>query len=271
MIRFYDNDILHVNTVREMCPYIETFHVKETNVKERDLDYARSYEGKNTYAKYTVNNNMPDKVVDALTEEDINDILLWSELEVDCDKKVLFDFDCTLSRIEGVIIPSTGWMLPQYGISYADVAVYLMGGTERFTALENMFKELTANDVEIFILTNNAGCNSNKPELLNIIHQVYPELKSDHLLCSGSTRRKHIKSKGHFLKEHPEFGEICSISNIEQTSKLRTLCETCGNVKNMQEWDENECDQCLTDRANNMFSVDYRKYKKTLSHDNEHK
>jgi hypothetical protein len=212
MIRFYDNDMKHIIAVRKMCPYIDTRYVEETNIRYRDFSYAKSFKGTNTYAQVILNNSPESKVVDGLQKSEINNIIEWSKKEIEESKthpeivkrKILLDFDCTLSRVEGVMIPAKGWTLEDYDTTYEDTLNYVLG--DRTELLKHMFVELEKNGVDIYILTNNQGCISNKEELLKILKIMHPNLDDDHLLCSGAA---YYINKGHFLSEHPVFKGVC--------------------------------------------------------------
>ena len=151
-------------------------------------------------------------------------------------KVVIFDWDRTLTSVEGwypeffrdlysnyttdIDDPSD---LPEptpefdeitYKKAVADIAQYLFGGPHRERTLKNMFSFLHANNISVFIITNNTtasevfldetGIDSRKI-FLGMIKIVYPQFIDSHLISTyqGRGKRMILKSDAYtdFLAE----------------------------------------------------------------------
>lgn len=138
-------------------------------------------------------------------------------------KVVIFDWDRTLTSVEG-------WYpeffrdlysnytrdiddlsdLPQltplfyettYKKAVADTAQYLFGGPNRERTLKNMFSFLHANNISVFIITNNTTAsklfleetdNDTRKIFLDMIKIVYPQFIDSHLISTYQGRGKRM-------------------------------------------------------------------------------
>ncbi len=151
-------------------------------------------------------------------------------------KVIIFDWDRTLTSVEGwypeffkdiysnyttdIDNPSD---LPEltplfyettYKKAVADTAQYLFGGTNRQQTLKNMFSFLHANNISVFIITNNPTASNLFREetdidarkiFLDMIKIVYPQFTDSHLISTyqGKGKRMILKSDAYqdFISE----------------------------------------------------------------------
>ena len=173
-------------------------------------------------------------------------------------KVVIFDWDRTLTSVEGwypdffkdlysnyttdIDDPSD---LPEpndefdkitYKKAVADTAQYLFGGANRERTLKNMFSFLHANNISVFIITNNTtasklyidntGVDARKI-FLDMIKVVYPQFIDSHLISTyqGRGKRMILKSDAYqnfIAEEATEGGGQYKQSNIKRI-KQKTI------------------------------------------------
>ena len=161
---------------------------------------------------------------------------------------VLFDFDRTLTMIEGYLLaPSiSSWMSTRVSelqsqlfadfskrIYYRDkivrlksltpptiqdMVLYLVGGAERLALLRHMFRLCFVKTVTIAILTNNSGCKGVLfDEILKELFQDIPYLK----ICSNSR-----KGKSQFLVYDDGMFNLCTLDLYSGGAKVRRTQKT---------------------------------------------
>ena len=138
-------------------------------------------------------------------------------------KVVIFDWDRTLTSVEGwypeffrdlysnytrdiedltdLPEPSREFYEITYKKAVADTARYLFGGANRERALINMFSFLHANNISVFIITNNTTAsklfleetdNDTRKIFLDMIKIVYPQFIDSHLISTYQGRGKRM-------------------------------------------------------------------------------
>jgi len=204
--QFFDNDIDHIAKFQLALPRIESIRVNDAipnkrlgadnyekylHLTERTKVYCgHSDFEKNTYAKASCEYGeciMPC--------EGINDVLISNIIETyksfSGDKYIFFDWDRTLSVVEGILSPPSGKSFDNYKINMDDILLYLIGNQERINKLKNMYKELKEAKTQIYIITNNnmASTNtgrkgSNRPEFLKIVQGLFENFPDEHIISS---------------------------------------------------------------------------------------
>lgn len=133
---------------------------------------------------------------------DVINLKDWVKLSPE-KKIVLFDWDGTLSVIEGIILPPNKMYedtFEKYGITYREIAEYYAGSGTRLSILKNMFLFLDSKNVDVFILTNNPVAaidwrklNDNKigpnsrQNFYKVAKEFIPQLKEENILCGYET------------------------------------------------------------------------------------
>ena len=126
-----------------------------------------------------------------MTDEQMDELVQWCAKNRGVQKIVFFDWDRTLSVLEGFLPlpranPSMPWSSEQLRMAYVK---YILGGGERAQKLVQLFKFLNTMNVGVFILTNNVIAREASPAqrqiFLDFIHYIDPSFQDDHLLCSA--------------------------------------------------------------------------------------
>jgi hypothetical protein len=138
-------------------------------------------------------------------------------------KVVIFDWDRTLTSVEGwypeffkdlysnyttdiddpgdLPEPTPEFDETTYKKAVADIAQYLFGGPNRERTLKNMFSFLHANNISVFIITNNTTASNLFMEetdinarkiFLDMIKIVYPQFIDSHLISTYQGRGKRM-------------------------------------------------------------------------------
>jgi len=212
-IRFYDNFDEMIKQFQKAKKYIESIHVSCKPNKEvmRSDSNAALYTEK--FLKLYPDNKFAKSLLETKNKEigtnigfsrnDAKNLSKWVLNPQIKTKIVIFDWDGTLSIIEGVVLPptreTTTEMLKR-GITYKEIAEYYAGTKERLTGFQNMFNFLEQKGVEVFILTNNpvAACDWKKLKdpgigdfsrhnFYMVAKQFIPQIKLANILCGYET------------------------------------------------------------------------------------
>ena len=153
----------------------------KTEPKSQKVEYMNHFQRfGNSYAQLTESNRgepvMPSR---GITEEQHTELLKNID-EIPGEKIAIFDWDRTITVIEGMLNIPVHSMIP-------DMIVYLCGGDERLARLQEMFRELHGKRVEVFILSNNPSADkSNSEENFELFKQLLkildPNMEKDHII-----------------------------------------------------------------------------------------
>lgn len=154
----------------------------------------------NSYAELTViNGGEFFKPSRGITAEQHTELLQNID-RIPGKKIAIFDWDRTITAIEGMLkVPDH--MIPE-------MIVYLCGGEERLSRLQEMFRELHRKRVEVFILSNNAYADKSNSEetfelfkkLLNILD---PDMDHEHIIgCYRNNKRTKLTKSEAFLERY---------------------------------------------------------------------
>ena len=205
-VRFYDNDEKHIDDISRHFPDIESILVPEIK-----LDYIQStfnpLQYKTKYNKMFPGNYFLDKMKEvgyaceakytsrAFTTEMMIELIDWCLKNSQEEKIVIFDWDRTLSCVEGFIslydvkrvyphLSLDEDLFPKFQLEY------LMGGPDRLARLQLLFRILDLFQVKIYILSNNAFGNpehSNYGYYRRIIQEFCPFFNLENLISSRVT------------------------------------------------------------------------------------
>lgn len=199
-VRFYDDNALHIKAINEMCSSIEAIHVPHVTLAS--AVYYHQTVPDNKYADLIASEEggggEPDDAVKGIAPF-LPELIEWAAP----GKTVLFDWDRTLSSVEGYLTPD-GSSLLAMGIPTEDVSIYLCGGVERFERLHSALGVIVEKGAHIQIITNNRACSSNKDEFFQIVKVLIPTVQIDDIYC---VRSGLYKNKGIFLRENSIFCE----------------------------------------------------------------
>ena len=207
-IRFYDNQKDIIRQFNNTLKLVETFLVPNTpNIEilkgsKNSHNYTHEFlkiHPENKYAQYLLSlKNKEIGTCIGFSETEAIDLTKWAN-QILHNKVAIFDWDGTLSVIEGIILPTTESemkMYEYYNISFHEIAHYYCGTKYRFNWLRSMFEYLHNKNVEIFILTNNPIASNkkifglgkkSKNNFFRVAKEIIPGLKKENILCGYET------------------------------------------------------------------------------------
>lgn len=220
-VLFVDNEQNHINTVGT-CPGISTLKIPSIHMYEPLNEFTPddnlSPEGLEAkrFMQLAIGSDDYD-YTSGIQQGHVDQIVAWASSGLP-DKKVLFDFDRTLSMCEGIVClkPKHGALFkglgianmrlsfPDYDITAEGFINYLCGGTGRVDMLKSMFNTLYENNVAIYVLTNNECCISNL-QLFQEFMSVLTGGRAVEFICSysfGGNKKRAIQSR-------PELAAAC--------------------------------------------------------------
>ena len=178
---FYDNDIINFKN-NKICKCILSIPVSggklywESDAK-RESEYTKnlSNEGKHIFKliKTIYNRGKPDELdsTSGISETQINSLITLITTSKDVEvTDVIFDFDRTLSQVEGFLYPSgvtyntqqvfDAYFKPTYPLdTRKGLANYYFGGDKRIANLKKLWGVLYDYDIDVWVLTNNNSLN----------------------------------------------------------------------------------------------------------------
>jgi len=212
-IRFYDNFNEMIKQFQKSKKYVEAILVSSKPNQEVMLgnpnatlytkEFLKFYPD-NKFAQYlqSINNKELGTNI-GFSRDDAKNLAKWVLDPKIKTKIVIFDWDGTLSAVEGVMLPPTKELTIEMcnkGITFTEMALYCAGSKNRLEGLQNMFNFLHEKGVEVFILTNNpvAACDWRKLDdpsigdysrrnFYKLAKQFIPQLKMQNLLCGFET------------------------------------------------------------------------------------
>jgi hypothetical protein len=206
---FFDNDADRIAEVRSMCNNIELVRVPETAAAELAGKNVNMYPAlwpdhnlaENSYYKIHAANGLAHSDFDIKSGMQFPEFIIINDWVARTEglgfaRKAIFDWDRTISMIEGAIIPDKpafgppGTLRERMG-AYApfsvasggpgiapenyieDLLIYVCGGINRLNNLRAMFAFLRSRGIMIVVLTNSPACLANKlpyfQEVLNAL------------------------------------------------------------------------------------------------------
>ena len=152
------------------------------------------YEGKkmvrhkNRYVEFLRSTGKHERVFPVKGFEEYDELVSWAaNIKSNDVKLILFDWDMTISCVEGLSIPTKDDAL-KYMMSIEEMLVYLLGGQTRLSLLRNMFRRLSEiPNTEIYIVTLNgyAKYSNTRPNFTKIIRELIPGFNINHLIYGG--------------------------------------------------------------------------------------
>ena len=137
-------------------------------------------------------------VTNGITEKQIQDLKRWCFVHRNEYKMVFFDWDRTISTMEGLfqLLHELYTDHPDYMCAYAE---YILGGEQRFKRLQNMFSFLRKHHVQVFILTKNGILS--KPETIPcftaLVQCIDPQFTPEQFMYTprGKNKKQTITQK----------------------------------------------------------------------------
>lgn len=207
-IRFYDNE--EANWEKDMNVHSDHIEWHPVDSKEHNefskptgsTAKSEKYTGNQTYIDYfaaqdnkyaqflrdsieAADAKTIDKIIGkaypnrGITDVQMTNLDTWSKTP-NVDKYVLFDWDRTITVVEGMYFNSfEGRSLEQMIDSNIDhVLLFIMGGEERLSKIRRLFQTLKTNGVHIYIITHNSNASKSAETRSSIysklIKRIFP-------------------------------------------------------------------------------------------------
>jgi hypothetical protein len=236
-IIYFDNDARMISRVSSVCPTIRAVQIDEStphNPKHPRtspiLDQLLAHvPASNPYRQFVsaVSDSEGYDPVSGLNDAHFAMVNAWiAETEGSPRRYAIFDWDRTISKIEGFILPpsphsigqTVEWARPLVSgvrraaitflaeIAPEHVLEYLCEGQERVTKLKTMMAKLVSAGIEVVILTNNPGCK--EASFLELVRALMPSgYDGDPRICSQNSGG----DKGAALAADARFAGICAL------------------------------------------------------------
>jgi hypothetical protein len=210
MIRFYDNQTDIVQQFRTSKPLVEIIQVSSAPNHEIMMNNSNSSSYtqrfleqniKNPYARYLQEANIPESVSTVgFSRENGEDLKRWVKLNRRMEKAVLFDWDQTISVLEGIMVPSTREFIQDFRkkkITHKDIAVYYAGTKARLEYIRSLSDFLYKHKVDVYILTNNPLASmqwdkwkvgpESRRQFYHVVKEFFPSIQIQNILCGLDT------------------------------------------------------------------------------------
>jgi hypothetical protein len=157
--------------------------------------------------------------------DDVRVLREWVEANAGKRLVVLFDWDRTLTVVEGGfysadsfegLVKVLGSFVNTSGLAVENMVEYYVGGMERLTMLQEMFDFLYTKNVTIYILTNNRVCVDH-PKMLTQLTAVLTRGRPVHLICSAS----HGQNKQRAILATDKVKHLCSMRGGRRSKQTR--------------------------------------------------
>jgi hypothetical protein len=214
---FLDNDPTQIRLVNESLPRIETIRIPESETLipqplgtvQRNLE---SFSGHPFTTNRYIDRSFkirkhPHHLYDPVSGiRDTHIVLvdLWMlRTRHDRNRALLVDWDRTISLFEGFIGDDAGEIVGERIGYYEDLLVFLLGGAPRLAAIRDMFARAHAEGIDIYVVTNNSGCNNIPCGFNHFVKQLFQTIP--YVLICGKEYGGH---KGRALASYPEFNKL---------------------------------------------------------------
>ena len=241
-IRFYDNERNNWDNdmkIHTEIAYMEVDEETPNNAIQSSMDkslkksalnhtlnkkYIAQFKANNTYAVFLDESqtNADKKELDKIIgkayptngmDDHVDNLLEWSSSSPST-KVALFDWDRTITAVEGLYSKNLMEKIDSGDVKLDDLVLFVMGGEERLQKYKDMFAQLIENKLPFFILTHNPNASSRSPLrklYLDMIHEVTQTKAEKHiidteiLLCSSDhCYKKHVSACATVLKKYLE-------------------------------------------------------------------
>jgi hypothetical protein len=214
---FVDNDSTQIGLVREFLPRIETIRIPESE-SLRPQPLPEILHKLESLSSHTLTTNryverafrirkFPHHLFDNMSgiqETHMKQVDAWIETtRRESNRALLVDWDRTISMFEGFIGDDEGEIIGERLGYYEDLLVFLLGGAPRLAALRDMFARAVAAGVDIYVVTNNTGCNNIPCGFNHFVKQLFQIIP--YVLICGQEFGGH---KGRAIASYPQFAKL---------------------------------------------------------------
>ncbi len=214
---FLDNDFTQIRLVRASLPRIETIHIPESEVpRPQSLSEIQRQLESLSGQSFTTNRYIerafrirqkPQHLYDPVSgiqESHIAHVDSWIQRTYGSPHRaLLIDWDRTLTMFEGYIGDDEGGIIGNRIEYYEDLLMFLLGGASRLSAIRAMLRRAHDAHIDIYIVTNNGGCNDIPSGFNHFVKQLFQSIP--YVLICG---REYGGHKGKALESYPEFARL---------------------------------------------------------------
>lgn len=214
---FLDNDFTQIHLVRASLPRIETIHIPESEiVRPQPLSEIQRQLESLSGQSFTTNRYIerafrirqnPQHLYDPVSgiqESHIAHVDSWIQrTNGSSHRALLIDWDRTLTMFEGYIGDDEGGIIGNRIEYYEDLLTFLLGGAPRLAAIRSMLHRAHDAHIDMYILTNNGGCNDIPSGFNHFVKQLFQSIP--YVLICGKEYGGH---KGRALESYPEFARL---------------------------------------------------------------
>lgn len=219
-VLYLDNDSTQLGLVSLSHPHIESIHIPESaDTKSQPLahiisllktDSGHDFAG-NTYIEraFEIRARRPRHIYDPLSgiqEKHVKRVDDWinnnTSKSQPCggSSALLMDWDRTISLFEGYFGDDEGSLPTNLETYYEDLLLVLLGGARRLEMIRSMINRAHAASIEMYIITNNGGCNDPTSGFNNFVNKLFGNIPYT-MICG----RDFGGHKGRALESHPRF------------------------------------------------------------------
>lgn len=216
---FVDNDATQIRLVNESMPRIDTIRIPESETVnpvsmseiQRHIDIPDTNKYVERVSRIYARPNFFFDPVSGIHEKHIARMDAWLAAGTEQDASaLLFDWDRTLSMFEGYYGDDEGEIIGDRAAYYEDVLVFLLGGVARLAAIRNLIVRAHSKQVDVFILTNNGGCDDPYSGFNHFVAQLFHPIGVPYTLICGMYFGGH---KGKALESDPRFTKLMLASS----------------------------------------------------------
>lgn len=272
---FVDDNQDNIDDVEKNCkPYITTILVDARVIDDKDYT-ARMINPPNVNEYAMISYTNPEKSYHALNDKTIKKINDWYKNNTGIPKVVIFDWDKTLSVVDGIISLHSYLQYiyniikekqPDFIITQQEHIVnhhelldgllinaldYFMGGIKRKNKIKNLIKTLFNNGIQVYILTNNLCAITDEVFFKRMLQQLHeqlpnnlffsglynPDSKSYNLIPKSEVINKKIIPD--CLKKYTTSNSIAYKSNLPSTTISKTYKSKNNARQNSETYNNN--------------------------------
>jgi len=253
---FFDNDQGYLDDVKTKCPGVTLVKVKEVEstikpsynkfgvlsqsplkdlMDELYTEPTEEYYNKpnNGYVQYLLQYKIapsyhPDS---GIKQADIDKYYKWAQI-TSGNRVLLLDWDLTLSVFDGIEFPRQEEFSMFFGNSYPrhnflgkmlikpkDIAIFYLGGQERFLMITEWLKDVANSGVYIAVLTNNGGARD--VLFQQVVDTIVPKGSYEII---ASMYSPYNGNKGKALMMDPRFAKLCPKTGGKRQRQTKRQC-----------------------------------------------
>ena len=214
-VLYLDNDFTQLRLVHSTHPRIESIQIPESLdptsqplasiVRRLELISGYDFTG-NTYLEraFRIRASRPQHIYDPVSgiqEKHVEQVNVWMHRTSSAENRaLLMDWDRTISLFEGYFGDDEGSLPDDHTNYYEDLLLVLLGGAARLDMIRRMIARAHAAGIELFVITNNGGCNDPGSGFNNFVSHLFGNIPYT-MICG----RDFGGHKGRALEADPRF------------------------------------------------------------------